>query len=245
MDEHRLNAFKGVFVAITALVLGGVAGGRGEVHPSNPDGSTTVEFSASEISKILQQSPLPAPPDDATNAFGSSQAAAHLGQFLFFDPRLSASGTLSCATCHRPDSGWSDGKPLSEGAGRGLRRTPSLWNVAFNRWYFWDGRADTLWSQALKPLEGRTEMNGSRVRVASLIRTDPSLRLAYTRVFGALPEPPRLQEVPPSARPKSQDPTDPDPVAWNQLPKPDQENINPAPKVGTSDAATQVAAKMR
>jgi Di-haem cytochrome c peroxidase len=45
---------------------------------------------------------------------------------------------------------WTDGKQLSEGAGVGFRRTPSLWNVAYNRWYFWDGRADTLWSQALK-----------------------------------------------------------------------------------------------
>src|SRR5690349_14366608 len=148
----------------------------------------TVEFSASEISKILQHSPLAALPEDATNPFGPSEAAARLGQFLFFDRRLSASGTLSCASCHRPDFNWTDGKQLAEGAGRGLRRTPSLWNVAYNRWYFWDGRADTLWSQALKPLEGRAEMNGSRLRVAALIRTDPSLRLAYTRIFGALPE---------------------------------------------------------
>jgi cytochrome c peroxidase len=74
-------------------------------------------------------------------------------------------------------------RQLSEGPGVGFRRTPSLWNVAYNRWYFWDGRADTLWSQALKPMEDRNEMNGSRVQVAFLISTDPDLRLAYTENF--------------------------------------------------------------
>jgi cytochrome c peroxidase len=70
-----------------------------------------------------------------------------------------------------------------KGQAWGFRRTPSLWNVAYNRWYFWDGRADTLWSQALKPMEDRNEMNGSRVQVAFLVSTDPDLRLAYTENF--------------------------------------------------------------
>ena len=214
-----------VFVAIIALFFDGIARAPGQSSPS-AESSTAVEFSASEISRIVQQSPLPPVPRDSTNDFESSEVAAHLGQFLFFERRLSGGGTLSCATCHRPDSNWTDGRKLSQGAGTGFRRTPSLWNVAYNRWYFWDGRADTLWSQALKPIEDWKEMNGSRVRVASLISTDPDLRLAYTRIFGELPNLARLREVPPSARAGPHSPGDPGQTAWGELPKNDQENIN-------------------
>jgi cytochrome c peroxidase len=225
-EHHTLDLTKVVVVVVIALTLVWAAATQSEADGSKTDAGKPVEFSASEISRILQQSPLPAVPHDPSNAVDTSEAAAHFGQFLFFDRRLSASGAFSCATCHRPDLNWTDGRQLSEGAGAGFRRTPSLWNVAYNRWYFWDGRADTLWSQALKPLEDPIEMNGSRVRVALLISTDPGLRLAYTRIFGKLPELPKLDKIRRSARPRLQDPTDPDQVAWTEISRSDQENIN-------------------
>jgi cytochrome c peroxidase len=226
MRTHRLNVTKGISAAITTLALLWAAQAHSQPAPSNTESKTVVDFSPSEIARIFQHSPLPAFPRDSTNSVGESEAAAHLGQFLFFERRLSANGAFSCATCHRPDSNWTDGKKLSEGAGTGFRRTPSLWNVAYNRWFFWDGRADTLWSQALKPIESRTEMNGSRVRVAFLISTDRDLRLAYTRIFGELKELAHLEEIRRSARPVPQDPADPDQVAWNEIPKCDQETVD-------------------
>jgi len=225
-EPHKLDLPRGVLVVITVLTLVWAAATHSDADPSNTDAGVHVEFSAAEVSRILQQSPLPAAPHDPSNAVDTLEATAHFGQFLFFDRRLSANGAFSCASCHRPDLNWTDGKQLSEGSGAGSRRTPSLWNVAYNRWYFWDGRADTLWSQALKPMEDRIEMNGSRVQVAFLINSDPGLRLAYTEIFGELPALPRLETIRRSARPRLQDPTDPDQVAWAGISKSDQENIN-------------------
>lgn len=149
-----------------------------------------VEFTADEVRRVLSMSRPASVPADATNAVADVPAAARLGRTLFFDPRLSASGSVACATCHRPAQDWTDGRPLPQATtGHGRRRhTPSLWNVAYNRWFFWDGRADSLWSQALKPIEDEREMGGSRGDVARLISTDPLLRQAYESVFGPLPE---------------------------------------------------------
>ena len=144
-------------------------------------------FTLAEVRRILQHSPLPAPPRDTSNARGDDPAAARLGQFLFFDPRLSGNGHLSCASCHDPEKGFTDGRAVSEGVHRGRRNTPALWNVAYNRWFFWDGRADSLWSQALKPMESPDEMGNSRDGVFRLVRDDASLRAAYETVFGAFP----------------------------------------------------------
>jgi cytochrome c peroxidase len=120
---------------------------------------------------------------------------AILGRLLFWDPRLSASGDRSCATCHNPRLGWSDGRPLPRGGG--LRHTPTLWNVSSNQWFFWDGRSDSLAAQALHPIESPRELKGHRQSVARLIAADPDLRMAYERGFGRVPP---LQEAAPSYR---------------------------------------------
>ena len=87
-------------------------------------------------------------------------ARAELGKALFFDPRLSSSNWISCATCHNPGLGWSDGLP--KGIGQGMqplkRATPSIINVAFNPVQMWDGRHATLEAQALAPIEDDKEM---------------------------------------------------------------------------------------
>ena len=165
-------------VLVAALVLGLAA-----AEATAP----RAGFTPAEVRRILQHSPLPAPPPDTSNARADDPAAARLGQFLFFDPRLSGNGHLSCATCHDPEKGFTDGRALSEGVQRGRRNTPALWNVAYNRWFFWDGRADSLWSQALKPMESPDEMAGSRAGVFRLVRDDGELRAAWEAVFGALP----------------------------------------------------------
>jgi cytochrome c peroxidase len=149
--------------------------------------AAVAEFDAGEVSRVLAMSPLPEPPDDPTNAYDLDERAARLGQYLFFDERLSGSGARSCATCHVPERGWSDGRPLARAEGELTRRTMSLWNVAQQRWFFWDGRADSLWSQALQPLEEPREMAGDRAAIARVVATDADLRRAYGEVFGSAP----------------------------------------------------------
>ena len=84
---------------------------------------------------------------------------AELGRLLFYDPVLSVNDDMSCATCHHPDLGYSDGLEVALGAHQDLRRnTPSLWNVAYNDLLFWDGRVDSLEAQMLVPLSNPDEM---------------------------------------------------------------------------------------
>lgn len=71
---------------------------------------------------------------------------AHLGKILFFDPRLSSTGQMSCSTCHQHELGWADGQQLSKKANGEMnnRNSPSLYNVAYQPYFYWDGRAPTL-----------------------------------------------------------------------------------------------------
>ncbi|MCX6126251.1 MAG: tryptophan tryptophylquinone biosynthesis enzyme MauG [Proteobacteria bacterium] len=90
-----------------------------------------------------------------------SKARSDLGRTLFFDPRLSASDWISCATCHNPALSWGDGLPKGIGHGMGTlgRRTPTILNLAWGELQFWDGRAASLEEQALGPIEAPGEMN--------------------------------------------------------------------------------------
>jgi cytochrome c peroxidase len=140
-----------------------------------------------ELQKLARLTPLGAVPADPTNRVADDPDAAQLGQWLFFDPGLSGNGEVSCATCHDPATGFSDGKPVAETLGRGTRRTPSVINVAYLRWLFWDGRADSLWGQAVEPIENPIEMGGSRDAVARYLAGNEELSDAYGRVFGSAP----------------------------------------------------------
>lgn len=112
-----------------------------------------------------------APPADPTNAVADEPAAAALGKALFEDAGLSPSGAVACATCHDPKTQLSDARPIAVGVAEGTRRTPRIALAAFSRWQGWDGKADTLWAQALGPLESEVEMASSRVFVARRIAT--------------------------------------------------------------------------
>jgi cytochrome c peroxidase len=84
-----------------------------------------------------------------------------LGRTLFFDPRLSGSKSMSCATCHNPGFSWGDGLPKAIGSGTQEldRKTPTILNLAWADLLFWDGRAESLEEQALKPVTSAKEMN--------------------------------------------------------------------------------------
>lgn len=184
--------------------------------------SCAVELADDELARVFELSPLPPPPDDPTNAYDTSEAAARLGQFLFFDRRLSGSGEVACATCHVPERGWSDGKPLGEATGKLERNTMTLWNAAYGRWFFWDGRADSLWAQALHPLEDAREHAGNRLAYAHLVHRDPDLRRAYVEVFGELPDLADGERFPAAARPVPGDPEHPQARAWEAMDRADR-----------------------
>lgn len=182
-------------------IAGGAASGDSAVEDTVASAGPVI-FTDQERARILQYAPLGPLPADPTNAVADDPGAARLGQQLFFEPRLSRGG-FSCASCHVPPHAFTDGKPVSEALAKGTRRTPSLLNVAYRRWLFWDGRKDTLWSQALSPIESDAEMGGSRLAVAHLIASDPELRAAYEALFGTLPDLGDRARFPPAGRPSA------------------------------------------
>lgn len=98
-------------------------------------------------------------PFPSDNSYTPEKVA--LGKLLYFDTRLSGSNLLSCASCHNPGFGWSDGQPLAVGHEMRIlgRRTPTILDVAWGELYFWDGRAGSLEEQALGPIQAAGEMN--------------------------------------------------------------------------------------
>jgi cytochrome c peroxidase len=112
-----------------------------------------------------------------------------LGKALFFEPRLSGSGVISCATCHNPGLGWGDGMAKGLGhMGTALgRHTPTILNVAYGEPYFWDGRAATLEDQAKGPMTSKNEMSMSTESALSLLRSIPGYRDAFARAYPGQP----------------------------------------------------------
>lgn len=161
------------------------------------------DWSASEIRLLetLSLASLPPVAADWRNPLANNAEAAKIGKRLFGDPRLSGDGTLSCRSCHIPERYFQDGLATSEGMTRLERNAPSLLGVAYRRWLYWDGRKDSLWSQALEPIETAEEMNGTRAGVARLVLGDDTLRDAYERLFGAS-DPAGWTDWPPRASPK-------------------------------------------
>ena len=129
---------------------------------------------------------LPPLPKDPSNAFADDPKARALGKRLFFDPRFSGNLKVSCATCHRPDMNFTDDLPLAHGMGSTTRRSMPLLGVAYNSWFFWDGRKDSLWSQALGPLESSVEHGFTRTACAYVISRN--YHSEYEDIFGKMPE---------------------------------------------------------
>jgi cytochrome c peroxidase len=126
------------------------------------------------------------PPAPRPAAAPSGPAAVELGRRLFFDPVLSADGSVSCSSCHQPELALADGRRVSEGlAGRaGQRNTPSLLNVAYRPYLFWEGRARTLEEQVRFAVQGWFEMAGDPAAALERLRRDPSYRRDFQRATG-------------------------------------------------------------
>ena len=150
-------------LAATALLCG-VCGGQRKVDKRS--------FQAPRV--------VPVP---ATNKM--TPARVELGKMLFFDPRLSGSKWISCATCHNPAMGWSDGLPTAIGNGMNnlKRATPSIVNSAFNELQMWDGRFHSLEEQVLAPMQSPGEMNGNMNDILSRLRSTPGYVQAFDRAY--------------------------------------------------------------
>jgi cytochrome c peroxidase len=144
-------------------------------------------YNPDELAAILRHAAPVSPLPDATNKVADDLRAAKLGQFLFFDTRLSSKARFSCASCHHVDRAFTDGRKVAEAIAVGTRNTPTLLNAANSQWFFLDGRADTMWAQVLQVIENPREFDGDRLAVAHTIAGDPALRQAYEEVFGKLP----------------------------------------------------------
>jgi cytochrome c peroxidase len=114
-----------------------------------------------------------------------TDAKIRLGRRLFFDPILSADGTISCASCHDPSHGLAGANRLAKGF-RGQethRNPPSLWNRAYGTAFFWDGRETSLEAQALRPIETTTEMGGSIDRAVLRLRAHKEYPALFRDAF--------------------------------------------------------------
>lgn len=141
-----------------------------------------------ELDLLQQLHSAPArPPADPTNRFADNAQAAALGNRLFHDPKLSACGTVSCASCHDGD-GRTVAKALADGCNGGVtgRNPPTILNADYNRWFMWDGRADRLWNQAILPMTSPIEM-GSNATIVRAVLTQDYLP-GYTELFQKTPE---------------------------------------------------------
>lgn len=128
--------------------------------------------------------PVPVPEDNPMTA-----ELVALGKKLYFEPRLSADDTVSCASCHAPDKGFADGRKTGMGVGQltGKRNTPTVFNAAYNPRQFWDGRAATLEQQAAGPIANPIEMNMPHAECESKLNADAEYRGMFAKAFGEGP----------------------------------------------------------
>jgi cytochrome c peroxidase len=147
-----------------------------------------LDFTDAERRAIQRHGPWPAPwsPDPSNRVSGKAEAI-ELGERLFFDPRLSPSGKVLCATCHVPYRGWQDGRATAFGHEDTDRNTQSLFDVRYLRWFGWDGAGDSLWAQSIRPMLDAREMGGSQPHAAALVRGDAELSCRFAKAFGAPP----------------------------------------------------------
>ncbi|RKF19364.1 cytochrome-c peroxidase [Altericroceibacterium spongiae] len=125
--------------------------------------------------------PLPRP----GQATGPDARRVALGEKLFKDPRLSASGQIACESCHNRRLGWGDGLPVSFGHNRqtGTRNAQSLFTAAYMEELFWDGRSPSLEDQAHLPIANPIEMAAQAALVEERINADPDYRTAFARAY--------------------------------------------------------------
>ena len=148
----------------------------------------SAEWPAPNLDTNAVYQPLAAlPPVPYPDYNPYSRAKTKLGKRLFFDPVLSGSNQIACASCHDPELGWGDGRRNSFGHNRqlGPRNAPSLLNAGHWNTFFWDGRAATLEEQALFPIRDPLEMNQNLVALPAELELDSTYLAQFEEAFGS------------------------------------------------------------
>jgi cytochrome c peroxidase len=167
------------FLPVVLLLAASAAGGqRGAAPPPVPADSLPARLALDDI-------PLGLPPRTVPADNPLTEARVRLGRQLFFDPILSADGTVACASCHRPERGFSSGEARPRGVHgrRGRRRAPTLFNRAYGASFFWDGRSATLEEQALRPIEDPDEMGAQLPDVVRRLRAHAGYKARFAAAF--------------------------------------------------------------
>lgn len=166
--------------AVAALAIVAASAANGETRP--------VSYTAQERAAILSHGPWPvSTKPDPSNRVSGDPAAIAFGKKLFFDARLSKFGRLSCASCHDPEKAFTDQLPKSMGVEQVDRNAPSLYNLRLKRWFGWDGTADSLWAQSLRPFLDAREFASSPELLEECLTGAVDLAEGYRDVFGHPP----------------------------------------------------------
>jgi cytochrome c peroxidase len=161
------------------------------------DAATSAEPNVPDLPDAPQVPPAPRalPPTPSPDHNPTTADKVALGKLLFFDNRLSRDRSMSCATCHDPDKGWSDGKARSKTvAGKiNLRHTPSLYNTGYHKAWYWDGSMDLLESMILSNWTG--QMSANPAAIAARLERIPRYRSHFGRAFNSKPSRDRIAEA--------------------------------------------------
>jgi cytochrome c peroxidase len=173
--------------ATLTIVLAGCSGGAGKggapAAPPAPQGETLTSGDYSLVLPLgLQAAAAYIPEKNPMSA-----RKIELGRQLYFDGRLSKDGTISCATCHAPEKGFSDGRSTSAGIGgqTGSRNAPTVMNRLFSKEQFWDGRAADLEDQAVGPVQNPIEMGHTLTGMISSLEAIKAYGPEFQEVFGS------------------------------------------------------------
>jgi len=190
---HRPTAVAATLLAACGLLM--VFGCRGEQPPpptgAAPTGTTASVAPGEQFASGDYQTVLPLGLQ-AASAFvpednPMSTKKIELGRRLYFDPRLSKDGTISCATCHDPEKGFGDARPTSAGihGKTGARNAPTVFNRLFSADQFWDGRAADLEAQALGPVQNPIEMGNTLDGMISNVKGISAYAPLFQEAFGS------------------------------------------------------------
>jgi cytochrome c peroxidase len=161
---------------------GGPAIRRGRMRTALVAGAlgAVLAVAAPALAGPFDLKPVPYPADNPY-----TPAKAELGKKLYFDPRLSSDGSVSCASCHNPALGWSNGLPFGVGVKGQLggRNSPTVINSAYNPQQFWDGRAASLEEQAKGPVANPVEMGNTLENMVKTLKGVPGYVNAFDAVF--------------------------------------------------------------